>query len=105
MKKKILITVAVTCLGLGAGMYTAAHMDNFPKVLPQKKEKPKTWEVSHPNWTGTFIKEGDNRIYLTTTGDYATIVSDENGILTVKWDNWGTESFACDQDLKCTFKK
>ncbi len=105
MKKKILITVAVACLGLGAGIYTAAHMDGFSKVPSLKKEKNQTWEVTHPYWTGTFIKEGDNRIYLTTTGDYATIISDENGILTVKWDNWGTESFACDQDHKCALKK
>lgn len=108
MKKNLLIALVVACLGTGAGIYTAQQTDMF-SVTTKVKEwlhiSPKTYYVKHPSWTGTFTRVDDNRIYLDFSESYATILSEKDGILTVKWDKWGTESFKCTANNKCTFIK
>ena len=107
--KKILILLVIACLGLGCGVYVA-HQTKSKNLVQMFAAKGKTtapvsWTVTHPNWTGKFTKTGENRIVLNTNGDGATIISNKDGLLTVKWDRWGTETFKCDNKNSCTLKK
>lgn len=103
--KKLLLILIVAALGVGAGMYVASKTDSLPikEWVSVKTQQP--WDITHPSWKGKLIPDGENRAYLNINGDYATIISYENGILTVKWDNWGTEKFKCDANNKCTLIK
>lgn len=100
--KKLLLILIIAALGVGGGMYLASKTDSLPVQEWVKAKTEKSWNITHPKWQGTLTSEGQNRAYLNINGDYATIVSNENGILTVKWDNWGTESFKCDAQNNCT---
>lgn len=104
MTKKIIILLIIACLGAGAGVYTASKTKNFSfsSLFKGTPEEPTEWAVTHPSWQGNLILEGKDRVYLDVNGDYATILSNKDGILTVKWDNWGTESFQCNDQNQCT---
>ena len=107
--RKILILLVIACLGLGSGVYVA-HQTKSKNLVQMFAAKGKTtapvsWTVNHPKWTGKFTKTGDNRIILSTNGDKATIVSNKDGLLTVKWDRWGTETFKCNDKNVCTLNK
>ncbi|MGN1063600.1 MAG: hypothetical protein ACI4QM_04690, partial [Alphaproteobacteria bacterium] len=96
--KKIVILAVIACLGLGAGIYTAKKTQNinlatlFKSAEKQEAQAIKAWNVVHPSWKGQLVKKGENRVRSLVNGDMATIISDKNGILTVKWDKWGSES-------------
>ena len=106
--KKTLILLVIACLGLGSGVYVA-HQTNSTNLVTafanKAKTAPVTWMVSHPNWTGKLTKTADNRVKLDSNGDTATIISNQNGLLTVKWDRWGSETFKCDNKNVCTLNK
>ena len=107
--KKTLILLVIACLGLGSGVYVAhqTKSTNLTQILANKEKTQKviSWSVKHPHWTGKLTKTADNRVKLDRNGDMATIISNQNGLLTVKWDRWGTETFACDNNNSCTLKK
>lgn len=97
--KKVILILIVAALGISGGVYLASKTD---MTQNQAQVQEQTWNVTHPRWKGKLILESPNRVYLNINGDYATIISNENGVLAVKWDNWGTESFACDTQNNCT---
>lgn len=106
--KKTLILLVIACLGLGSGVYVAHQTKSTNLVTAfanQAKTTPTTWTVSHPKWTGKLTKTSDNRIKSSINGDMATIISDQNGLLTIKWDRWGNETFKCDNKNVCTLNK
>lgn len=62
--------------------------------------------ISHPNWTDHFIFDSDKRLRRANNpSQTATLISNQDGILMIKWDNWGTESFSCDSYKSCHFIK
>lgn len=61
------------------------------------------WEFKQPYWTDQIGVVG-NRIKRVHAGA-ATILSQENNEITVKWDDWGQETFVCDENNICTLKK
>lgn len=107
--KKTLILLVIACLGLGSGVYVAHQSQSYNLtqlfVKNTKTLTPTSWTVTHPSWSGKFTKTAENRVKLDMNGDMATIISDKEGLLTVKWDKWGTETFSCDSKNSCTLKK
>lgn len=106
--KKFIILATIACLGLGAGIYTAKMtQDGSLSQLFTKNDAMQTgpWKVKHPHWAGNLIKNGENRVRLDANGDWATIISNKDGLITVKWDRWGTETFKCNDQNDCTLKK
>lgn len=107
--KKTLILLVIACLGLGSGIYVASKTQetNLTQIFANKEKQPLTgsWSVKHPHWSGNLVKTAENRVKLDRNGDMATIVSNQNGLLTVKWDRWGTETFKCDNNNNCTLNK
>ena len=107
--KKTVILLVIACLGLGSGIYVANKTQdkNFAQTFVDKEKQLASgpWSVKHPHWTGKLIKTADNRVKLDRNGDMATIISNQNGLLTVKWDRWGKETFKCDNKNNCTLNK
>ena len=107
--KKTLILVVIACLGLGSGIYVA-HQTKSSNLVQTFAERSKSiaatsWTVNHPSWTGKLTKTSNNRIKSSVNGDTATIISNKDGLLTVKWDRWGSETFKCDDKNVCTLNK
>ncbi len=107
--KRTLILLVIACLGLGSGVYVAKQTQSKNLVqmfvAKEKATAPVSWTVSHPSWSGKFTKTGENRITLSANGDTATIISNKDGLLTVKWDKWGTETFKCNAKNVCSLNK
>ena len=107
--KKTLILLVIACLGLGSGVYVA-HQTTSKNLVQMfaakgKTTAPASWTVVHPSWTVKLAKTGDHRVTLDTNGDNASIISNKDGLLTVKWDRWGTETFKCNDKNVCTLNK
>lgn len=105
--KQLITLCAVACLGLGSGIYAAHSIYNIDLsdiVNNDTRIEQLVWDVKHSNWSGKLIQLSDNRVQLDINGDMATIMSNENNVLTVKWDNWGTETFKCDTQHSCVLQ-
>ncbi|MBR5130364.1 MAG: hypothetical protein IKV03_03985 [Alphaproteobacteria bacterium] len=106
--KKAVILIVIACLGLGSGAYVAhkTQSKNLTQIFANKTQPSINgpWVINHPNWTGRLTKTGENRIVSNVNGDTATIISNQNGLLTIKWDKWGNETFKCDNKNICTLK-
>ena len=106
--KKTIILLVIACLGLGCGVYVAhqTQSKNLTQIFANREKTSANgpWTVNHPSWTGKLAKTGDNRVTLDVNGDTATIISNQNGLLTVKWDKWGNETFQCNNNNICTLK-
>ncbi len=104
--KKIAVLAIVACLGLGAGIYTAMKTNevDFSKVAANQQQF-ESWNVKHTHWVGRVKQTAKDRVRSDLNGDMATIISNKNGLLTVKWDRWGTETFECNDKNMCTLKK
>ena len=106
--RKTVILLVIACLGIGSGLYVA-HLMQSKNMTPLFADNKKAtdngpWTVNHPSWTGKLAKTGNDRVVLDINGDTATIISNKNGVLTVKWDKWGSETFKCDSKNICTLK-
>ncbi|MGN1063020.1 MAG: hypothetical protein ACI4QM_01700, partial [Alphaproteobacteria bacterium] len=62
-----------------------------------KEKRPEDFEdalfVKHSFWEDFFILEDNNRLYRYSNHDRATIVAQTDKDMTIKWDNYGTETF------------
>lgn len=108
--KKVLTLLVIACLGVGAGIYTAKKTQNINfedwfKKQEQKEQVAGPWDIVHPHWKGQLIVTNGNRVRLQVNGDMATIISNKDGVLTIKWDKWGRESFKCNDKNSCTLMK
>ncbi len=107
--KKVLILLVIACFGLGSGVYIAHKTQDLSLtqlfVNKEKQLAQGPWMVNHPNWTGQLTKVGEGRVKSSSNGDMASIISNKNGMLTIKWDRWGTETFKCDTQNNCTLNK
>ena len=106
--KKTIILLVIACLGLGSGVYFAHHTksQNLTQMFVSKDKTLSNgpWTINHPSWTGKLSKTAGNRVTLDINGDTATIISNKNGLLTIKWDRWGNETFQCNNQNVCTLK-
>ena len=105
--KKVIILAVIACLGLGTGVFFATKIQDgtISQIISGNDVlQSGPWNVKHPKWSGTLVKNGKNRLRSNVNGDTATIISAKNGVLTVKWDRWGTESFKCNTQNSCTLK-
>lgn len=63
------------------------------------------WIFKHRHWQDKIIFEKETNKIRRLQGDKATIISIKDNQISVKWDNWGIETFECNTENVCTFVK
>lgn len=71
---------------------TAAPIRTPASPCPSSNEGSHTIFINHPQWKDNFIING-SRGKRQRRNDQATILNNENGRLSLKWDEWGKENF------------
>lgn len=73
--------------------------------IPRLKEKSK-WIFFHPGWSDGIILLNNNTIQRVEFSDEkATIIQISENKITVKWHNYGIETFVCNNHNECQLKK
>ena len=78
---------------------------NAQGVYALASEQPKTAKVKHPGWSSDFVFLPNNRFAKATDGDPGKVLTHTDTEITVKWDNWGTETFIKDKNGTYQLKK
>lgn len=70
------------------------------------KDTENSYYIWHPHWADIFVFNSATRVHRSADpSQTATLISNKDNILTIKWDKWGTERFLCDAHKSCRFLK